>query len=86
MGQHILVMNDTQEILDRFREIPEEEGYQVTLRSYSTQDLSFVEQIQPDLIIADFPPLTREEQGWQLIQKLRMWPVTTEIPVLDLHH
>ncbi len=52
MGQRILVMNDTQEILDLFCEILEEEGYQVTLRSYSTQDLSSVQLIQPDLIIA----------------------------------
>jgi len=82
MGKHILIMNDTQEILDLFRKLLEEEGYRVTLHSYGTLDLAFIQQLQPNLIIADFPPLAREEQGWQFVQKLRMWPPTAEVPLL----
>jgi DNA-binding response OmpR family regulator len=82
VSQHILVINDTQEILELFREILSEEGYQVTIHSYSTQDLEAVRRSRPDLIIADFPPVTREEQGWQFIQKLNMSADTAGIPLI----
>ena len=38
--QHILVVNDTQEILELFREILEEEGYRVSLYSSTFNDVS----------------------------------------------
>jgi DNA-binding response OmpR family regulator len=79
---HILVMNDTQEILELFTEILTEEGYQVTTYSYSTQELDIVRQVRPDLIIADFPPVVREEHGWQFVQKLKMSRDTAHIPLI----
>lgn len=82
MSNHILVMNDTQEILELFKEILTDEGYQVTLHSYSSQELDIVQRANPDLIIADFPPITREEQGWQFIQKLKMNRATAGIPLI----
>ncbi len=73
MGQaaqkrHILVINDTQEILDLFREILEEEGYRVSLYSYAFRDLDEIKQGSPDLIILDFI-IGGEDYGWQLLQK-----------------
>ena len=75
-------MNDTQEILELFKEILTDEGYQVTLHSYSSQEMDIVLRANPDLIIADFPPITREEQGWQFIQKLKMNHPTANIPLI----
>jgi len=80
--KHILVINDTQEILELFREILTEEGYQVTTHSYGSQELALVQQLKPDLIIADYPPVQREEQGWQLVQKLKMSRQTEDIPLI----
>ncbi len=79
---HILVFNDTQVILDLFVEILTDAGYRVTPRTYGTQDLSVVEELQPDLVIADYPPVEREERGWQLAQMLRMSRTTEHIPLV----
>ena len=82
MAQHVLVINDTQEILELFKEILTDEGYRVTTHSYGAQDLVLVQQIKPDLIIADYPPVQREEQGWQFVQKLKMNRQTEHIPLI----
>lgn len=37
--KHILVVNDTQEILDLFRMILEDEGYRVTALGFAVEDL-----------------------------------------------
>jgi CheY-like chemotaxis protein len=81
MPQRILVVNDTKEILELFREILAEEGYEVFLYSYGIQDLDEVERVAPDLIILDYIT-QREEPGWQLLQKLKMRRSTASIPVV----
>ncbi|WP_029214833.1 response regulator [Kallotenue papyrolyticum] len=81
MSARILVVNDTQEILDLFREILTDEGYDVFLYSYGIQDLSEVERIQPDLIILDLL-IGGETVGWQMLQKLKMRRSTASIPVI----
>lgn len=82
MTAHILVINDTQEILELFSALLSEEGYRVSTHSYTTQELNLVRRLQPDLVIADYPPPGREEQGWQFVQKLRMAPDTANIPLI----
>ena len=81
MPQRILVVNDTKEILELFREILTEAGYEVSLYSYGIQDLDEVERVAPDLIILDYVT-QREEPGWQLLQKLKMRRSTEAIPVI----
>lgn len=81
MAKKILVINDTQEILQLFAEILTGEGYEVELHSYSTRDMDTVRQAAPDLIISDHPP-TDEKQAWQFLQKLKMTPETAKIPVV----
>jgi CheY-like chemotaxis protein len=81
MPTRIMVVNDTQEILQLFREILTDEGYDVILYSYAIQDLDEIERAQPDLIILDY--IFGEEQiGWQLLQKLKMHRPTAAIPVV----
>ena len=80
-ARHILVVNDTQEILDLFREILEEEGYRVSLYSYAVQDISEVKEIRPDLVILDFI-IGGEALGWQMLQKMKMTRDTMDIPVI----
>ena len=76
-----MVINDTQEILELFREILTDEGYDVYLYSYGIQDLSEVEKINPDLIILDHI-IGGEGVGWQMLQKLKMRRSTASIPVI----
>ena len=81
MSTRIMVVNDTQEILQLFREILTDEGYEVIIYSYAIQDLAEIERAQPDLIILDY--IFGEEQiGWQLLQKLKMHRPTAAIPVI----
>lgn len=81
MAKRILVVNDTQEILELFREILEEEGYEVVLYSYAVMDMLEIERIAPDLIILDYI-FGSEKSGWQMLQKLKMRRSTDTIPVV----
>jgi CheY-like chemotaxis protein len=79
---HVLVVNDTEEILDLFRTILEELGHRVTAWSFSPDDLSKVTDVKPDLVILDLMMGPTELQGWALLQKMRMHPPTDDIPVI----
>jgi DNA-binding response OmpR family regulator len=77
----ILVVNDTQEILELFRELLEGEGYQVILSGNPLQQVREVEEIHPDLIILDLI-FGAEKSGWQMLQMLKMKRSTSTIPVI----
>ena len=79
--QHILVINDTQEILDLFREILEEEGYRTSLYSSGFSDIQQIAEMAPDLVILDLM-IGGESQGWQMLQKMKMSRKTADIPVV----
>lgn len=81
MGSRIMVINDTQEILNLFHEILTDEGHEVTLYSYGMQDIKEIERVKPDLLILDYV-VGREEVGWQLLQKVRMNRSTEGIPII----
>lgn len=73
------VVNDTQEILDLFKDILEEEGFDAVLASYAPKELDAIIEIEPDLVILDFL-IGDEAQGWQLLQKMKMHRKTRSIP------
>ena len=81
MRARILVVNDTQEILELFRMILEGEGYEVILSGFPIQQISDVEEIDPDLIILDFV-FGDQKMGWQMLQMLKMQRSTETIPVI----
>lgn len=81
MPPRILVINDTQEILDLFRILLEEEGFEVVLSGFPFQQVSEIEQISPDLIILDII-FGDEKTGWQMMQLLKMKRSTASIPVI----
>jgi DNA-binding response OmpR family regulator len=80
-GKRILVINDTQEILDLFRMILEDEGYHVTALGFAVEDLRKIIDIAPDLVVLDLV-FDREYVGWQTLQKMKMHRDTEKIPVL----
>ncbi|HST89069.1 MAG TPA: response regulator [Ktedonobacterales bacterium] len=81
MATRIMVVNDTQEILELFEDILSDAGYEVVLYSYAVMDMAEVERAQPDLIILDYIFGT-EKTGWQMLQKLKMRHATADIPVI----
>jgi len=77
----ILVVNDTQELLEMFRMLLETEGYDVVLSGMPILKVSEVEQIQPALIILDLI-FGDQKTGWQMLQMLKMQRTTMHIPVI----
>jgi CheY-like chemotaxis protein len=78
----IIVINDTQEILELFRAILEEEmGHEVTLDSYKPHMVEVIKEANPDLIISDHV-FGEEKIGFQLLQRLKMDRDTAQIPVI----
>ena len=77
----ILVVNDTQELLEMFRLLLEGEGYEVILSGMPILKIKEVEQIKPDLIILDIV-FGDQKSGWQMLQMLKMQRATARIPVV----
>jgi CheY-like chemotaxis protein len=79
--KHILVINDTQEVLEVLKDLLEEEGYQVTIHSTAIRDLETIKSIKPDLIILDHLMGT-EEYGWQMVQLIRLSRELRTLPLI----
>jgi CheY-like chemotaxis protein len=80
--RHIVVINDTEEILELFQLILHEEGgYKVTLTSYQPHMIEFIKQADPQLIISDHV-FGEEKIGFQFLQRLKMDRDTANIPVI----
>src|SRR5260221_12398262 len=82
MAARILVVNDTQEILELFRMLLEEEGNEVILAGFPIQQTSEIEQIKPNVIILDFV-YGDQKTGWQMIEMLKMKRSTAAMPVIE---
>jgi CheY-like chemotaxis protein len=80
--QRVLVVNDTQEILELFEAILDGMDLDTVLMSYAPRELDRIRQVDPDLIILDFLMGDREPLGWQLLQKLKMDRRTDAIPIV----
>jgi CheY-like chemotaxis protein len=77
---HILIVDDTQEILDLLRELLEDEGYRVTT-SMALLDLDKVKNLTPDVIIQDLLFEQTQVQGWKFLTLVRLEPELTHIPL-----
>jgi CheY-like chemotaxis protein len=78
---HILVINDTQEILDLMQELLEEEGYRVTT-SLALLDLDKVRALAPDVIVQDLLFEGTQELGWKFLTLVRLDPELARIPLI----
>ena len=78
---HILIINDTQEILDLMQELLEDEGYQVTT-SLALLDIDKVKKIAPDVIVQDLLFEGTQELGWKFLTLARLDPVLARIPLV----
>lgn len=81
MPRRILVIDETQLLLDLFQAILGEEGYDVMLSLLTFPDLDRIDQLQPDLIILDHM-FGRGAEGWQMLEQLKARQSTEDIPVI----
>jgi DNA-binding response OmpR family regulator len=82
IGKRVLIVNDTQEILELFDEILRQMGFEVVLMSYAPRELEQIRNTDADIVILDFIFGPRELEGWQLLQKIRMDPALETIPII----
>ncbi|MGI8404265.1 MAG: response regulator [Thermomicrobiales bacterium] len=80
-AKHILAINQSEDVLQLFKYLLEDDGYRVTTRPYIDKDLDAIVRLAPDLIILDYM-WSEEDLGWSLLQMLRMNPGTAEIPIV----
>jgi len=82
MAEHILILDDDFSTLEMLRMALEGEGlYQVTTADTLFEDIGEIERLHPDLILLDFK-FGGRELGWNYLQKLKLHPATTTIPVI----
>lgn len=80
MDSRILVVNDDESLLELYRMLLEEEGFEVHTSFSAYEQVTEVEQMHPDLIILD-AKLGFHNEGLLFLQKLRLYPGTSRIPV-----
>jgi len=81
MSAHILVINDDDDILALFQLILQEDHYRVTTSHIAYENVTDIERIDPDLLIIDLK-IGSQAAGWEMLQKLRMYPPTSQIPII----
>jgi CheY-like chemotaxis protein len=78
---HVLLIDDTQEILDLMAELLEEEGYRVTC-SQALLDITKVKALAPDVVVQDLLFEGMQETGWKFLQLMRLDPELARIPLI----
>jgi CheY-like chemotaxis protein len=81
MSPRILVINDDESTLEMFKLVLEPEGYAVHLSLVSSEEAKDVEVLDPSLIILDVK-LGQHDEGFVLLEKLRLYPPTKHISVI----
>ena len=80
--RRILVVNDTEEILELFRDLIESMGHECVTLTYAPDDLAHIRRVAPDIAIIDCVMGGMEFKGWQLVQKMKMSRDTSDIPII----
>ena len=80
-AKRIIVLNDSMDLLNLMQDLLEEEGYEVLLQHSSSGAHAFITSNKPDLIILDFV-LQEPDDGWVVLQMLKLDPATVTIPVI----
>ena len=78
---HILVVNDSQEIIDLLKELLEEEGYRVSA-SITILNLEKVKALAPDIIVQDVMFEGTHETGWKFLTMSRLDRQLKRIPLV----
>lgn len=79
--RHVLVINTDQSVLLVVHDVLQEEGYVVSLHAYHDHDLDEIKRLAPDIVVLDYK-WSGDDNGWSLLQLLRLDPETVSIPVV----
>jgi two-component system OmpR family response regulator len=78
---HILVVDDSQEIIDLLRELLEDEGYRVSA-SLAVLNLEKLKALAPDIIVQDLLFEGTQEVGWRFLTISRLDPELSRVPLV----
>ena len=78
---HVLIINDTQEILSLMADLLQDEGYQVT-SWLALLDIEKVKALAPDVVVQDLLFEGMQETGWKFLQLMRLDPELARIPLI----
>src|SRR4051812_19623573 len=82
---HVMVINDVPELLEVLRAILEDEGYRVSLDTFSDFDLdakfAHIAEVKPDALVLDLV-IGSELLGWQLLQRIKLDRSLAQMPVV----
>jgi len=79
--QHIAVVNDDTVFLQLMDDLLSGEGYDTTIMKVSSEAFESIKELQPSLIIIDIW-IQRADNGWELLNLIRLDPATADIPVI----
>jgi DNA-binding response OmpR family regulator len=80
MSNHILILEDNQDILQLMSEVLIEEGYQVTGLTFCENIIKTVDEHKPDLVMLDY--LLHGINGGELCHEIKSHPSTNHLPVI----
>lgn len=77
----IAVVNNDTDFLGLMEELLRLEGHKTIICRSGDRAYELMKQVQPDLIVLDIR-LEHAETGWTVLERLRLDPTTTAIPVI----
>lgn len=77
----IAVVNNDTDFLGLMNDLLSMEGYRTIICREGARAYALLKEAQPDLVILDIR-LEHAEQGWTILELLRLDPETTKIPVI----
>lgn len=81
LRQRIAIINDDEIYMELMRDLLEEEGYKVRVWDRKENAYYLIKRERPQLIILDIRLHNRDE-GWKLLEQVRLDPMTTQIPAI----
>jgi DNA-binding NtrC family response regulator len=81
MPKHIMVIDDSKEILLLFEQVLQDAGYEVVLDAYTRELYTHLRNSRPDLVIVDCS-LNNAVLGMELINKMRLDSETATTPII----
>jgi CheY-like chemotaxis protein len=78
----IVLMNDSEELLEMLRDLLQGEGYETIIYSYAVEEMKRLEQLKPDLIILDIMMGASNPKGWNTLQKIKLHASLKSTPII----
>lgn len=79
--QRIAIINDDDVYMELMKGLLEDEGYKATIWDRRENAYYTIKRERPDLIIIDIR-LQNREDGWKILEQVRLDPMTTHIPAI----